>query len=119
MRQIIKTTPADASKISPIARAAKYAQDNNIDFDDAYKIIKTSEKKITLKKQPAARNLAPIEQVAMREIETRIRNLYPNISEEQMNFIKDDAIKLMNNPKYSNMYYLNFVDKVVGMYTNS
>ena len=119
VEELIKTTPADASKISPIARAAKYAQDNNIDFDDAYKIIKTSEKKITLKKQPAARNLAPIEQVAMREIETRIRNLYPNISEEQMNFIKDDAIKLMNNPKYSNMYYLNFVDKVVGMYTNS
>ena len=34
-------------------------------------------------------------------------NYYPNMDRD------------MNNPKYSNMYYLNFVDKVVGMYTNS
>ena len=120
VEELIKTTPADASKISPIARAAKYAQDNNIDFDDAYRIIKTSEKKITLKKQPAARReLDPIEQIAMRNIETRIKEMYPHISAEQLDFIKNDAIKLLDNPKYSNMHYQTFVEQFIKMYTSS
>ena len=40
-----------------------------------------------------------------------------NVSLEDMQAIIDDAILLLDDPKYSNMHYLDFVDKVVQMYT--
>ena len=119
VENIINTVPPDATKISPIAKAAKYAQDNRIDFEDAYKIITTRENKITLKKQiTETRKLDPVEQFAINEIATRIKNKYPNISTEQIQFIIKDARNLLDEPKYSNMHYMDFVEEVVNMYTN-
>lgn len=75
--------------------------------------------KITLKKQiTEKRKLDTIEQIAINEIETRIKNLYPNISSDDMQLIIDDAIKLLDEPKYSDMHYMNFVDEIIKMYTD-
>lgn len=59
-----------------------------------------------------------IEQLAINEIETRIKSIYPNISSDNMQLIIDDAIKLLDEPKYSDMHYINFVDEIIKMYTD-
>lgn len=75
--------------------------------------------KITLKKQiTEKRKLDTIEQLAINEIETRIKSIYPNISSDDMQLIIDDAIKLLDEPKYSDMHYMNFVDEIIKMYTD-
>lgn len=118
VENIIRDVPPDVTKISPIAKAAKYAQDNNIDFDDAYNIIKNSNSNVTRAQQSQnIRKLDPIEQLAMNKIAEKIKERYPNVSLEDMQAIIDDAILLLDDPKYSNMHYLDFVDKVVQMYT--
>lgn len=118
VENIIRDVPPDITKISPIAKAAKYAQDNNIDFDDAYNVIKNSNSNVTRAQQSQnIRKLDPIEQLAMNKIAEKIKERYPNVSLEDMQAIIDDAILLLDDPKYSNMHYLDFVDKVVQMYT--
>ena len=118
VENIIRDVPPDITKISPIAKAAKYAQDNNIDFDDAYNVIKNSNSNVTRAQQSQnIRKLDPIEQLAMNKIAEKIKERYPNVSLEDMQAIIDDAIILLDDPKYSNMHYLDFVDKVVQMYT--
>ena len=75
--------------------------------------------KITPKKQiTEKRKLDTIEQFAINQIETRIKNRYPNISSDDIQLIIDDAINLLDKPKYSNMHYMDFVDEIIKMYTD-
>lgn len=75
--------------------------------------------KITLKKQiTEKRKLDTIEQLAINEIVRRIKSRYPNISSDDIQLIIDDAINLLDEPKYSHMHYMDFVDEVVKMYTD-
>lgn len=114
VENIINTVPPDASKISPIAKAAKYAQDNKIDFDNAYNIIKHQSSD-----QYTPRQLNVLEHIAVSEIFDYFKNKYPGADVSVLQNILNDAIETMSDPKFKNTDVNDFVKYFISLYENN
>ena len=108
VENIIHEFPPDVTKISPIAKAAKYAQDNKIDFDDAYKFI--------INNGGTSAKLDIYEQRAVQQIVDYFSNKYPDAMVEAFQDVVKYAVAEMRKPECANMNYWDFVNYFISRY---
>ena len=60
--------------------------------------------------------LGKYEQAAAQKIANYFSNNYPNITQEEMTEIINDAVTTMKQPEFANMHYEEFVEYFISLY---